>query len=188
MINLLITFYISGQLQPQSPSVEVVPDSNMSLSAKILKKTMNYHLRCRHGNTCCRFMCAYYAYVTICHTLGGTCFESHHFVNKVSGQHFSAENKQEAAEFYTQHLPVHSCGVIWKIISKSNFPVSFNLIIAEMNPIGNYRTLRGLRTVNPEGLPSTRIHQEIKSIPFLLMPWLLVSQGGQQPQCWFFRK
>ena len=32
----------------------------------------------------------------------------------------------------------------------------FNLISAEMNLVGNYRTLRGLRTVNPEGLRSTR--------------------------------
>ena len=53
-------------------------------------------------------MCAYHTYVTICHTPGGMCFESHHFVNTISGQHFSVENKQEAAEFYSQHLPVHS--------------------------------------------------------------------------------
>ena len=44
MDNLGITFHISGQWQPQSPSVEVVPDNNVSLSAKILKKTMNYQL------------------------------------------------------------------------------------------------------------------------------------------------
>ena len=43
----------------------------------------------------------------------------------------------------------------WKIKSKSTFPVSFSLVSAEMNLVGNYRTLRGLRTVNPEGLPST---------------------------------
>ena len=156
MHNLRITFYISGQLQPQSPSVEVVPDNNVSLSVKTLKKTMNCHLRWRHVNTCCRVMCAYYAYVTIYCTLGGTCFESRHFVNKVSGQHFSAENKQEAAECYSQHLQVHYRGVIWKIKSKSNFLASFSLISAEMNLVGNYRTLRGLRTVNLEGLLSTR--------------------------------
>ena len=100
-------------------------------------------------------MCAYYAYVTIRRALGVACFGTRHFVNTVSGQHFSAENKQEAAEFDSQYLPMHFRGVIWKIKSKSNFPVSFSLINAEMNLVGNYRTLRGLRTVNPEGLPST---------------------------------
>ena len=99
MHNLEITFHISGQLQPQSPSVEVVTDNNVSLSAEILKKTMNYHLRWRHVNTCCRVMCAYYAYVTIRRTLGVMCFRSHHFVNKVSGQHFSAENKKKQHNF-----------------------------------------------------------------------------------------
>ena len=155
MLNFGITFHISGQLQPQSPSVEVVPNNNVLLSAKILNKTMNYRLRWRHINTCCRVMCTY-AYVTIRRTLDSTCFRSRHFVNKVSGQHFSAENKQEAADFYHQHLPLHSLGVIWKTKSKSNFPVSFSLISAEMNLVDNYRTLRGLRTVNPKGgLPST---------------------------------
>ena len=155
MLNFGITFHISGQLQPQSPSVEVVPDNNVLLSGKVLNKTMNYRLRWCHINTCCRVMCAYYAYVTIRRTLGSTCFRSRHFVNKVSGQHFSAENKQEAAQFYHQHLPVHSRGVIWKTKSKPNFLVSFSLISADMNLVGNYRTLRGLRTINPEGLPST---------------------------------
>ena len=116
---------------------------------------MDYHMHWRHVVTCCRVMCAYYAYVTIRRALGVACFGSRHFVNTVSGQHFSAENKQEAAEFDSQHLPMHFRGVIWKIKSKSNFPVSFSLINAEMNLVGNYRTLRGLRTVNPEGLPST---------------------------------
>ena len=116
---------------------------------------MDYHMRWRHVVTCCRVMCAYYAYVTIRRALGVACFGSRHFVNTVSGQHFSAENKQAAAEFDSQHLPMHFRGVIWKIKSKSNFPVSFSLINAEMNLVGNYRTLRGLRTVNPEGLPST---------------------------------
>ena len=37
-----------------------------------------------------------------------------------------------------------------------NFPVSFSLVSAETN-LGNYRTLRGLQTANPEGLPSTTI-------------------------------
>ena len=153
---------------------------------------MYYHMRWRHINTCCSFMCAYHAYVTIRRTLGVTCFGSRHFVNKVSdpqGQgntfwqktnpadtrhknniimmstwrrfdvmmalllrRMSVGNKIEVVEFYFQHLPVHSRGVIWKIKSKSNFPVSFNLISAEMNLVGNYRTLGGLRTVNPEGL------------------------------------
>ena len=94
MPNFGITFHITGQLQPKSPSVEVVPDNNVSLLAKILKKTMSYHLRWCHISTCRRVMCAYNAYVTIHRTLGVTCFESHHFVNKVSGQHFSAENWQ----------------------------------------------------------------------------------------------
>ena len=116
---------------------------------------MHYHLRWRHVNTCCRVMCAYYVCVTIRCTLGGTCFGSHHFVNKVSGLHISAENKQEAAEFYSQDLSVHSRGVIWKIKSKSNFPVSLSLISAEINLVGNYRTLIGLQTVNLEGLLST---------------------------------
>ena len=103
MHHLGITFHISGQLQPQLPSVEVA-DKNVSLSAKILKRTMNYRLRWLHVNTCCRVMCAYHTYVTIRRTLGVTCFGSRHFVNKVSRQHFSAENKQEAAECYSQHL------------------------------------------------------------------------------------
>ena len=34
-------------------------------------------------------------------TLGGMCFVSRHFVNNVSVQQFPAENKQEAAEFYS---------------------------------------------------------------------------------------
>ena len=116
---------------------------------------MDYHMRWHHVVTCCRVMCAYYAYLTIRRALGVACFGSRHFVNTVSGQHFSAENKQEAAEFDSQHLPMHFRGLIWKIKSKSNFPVSFSLISAEMNLVGNYQTLRGLRTVNPEGLPST---------------------------------
>ena len=109
-------------------------------------------------------MCAYYAYVTIRRALGVACFGSRHFVNTVSGQHFSAENKQEAAEFDSQHLPMHFRGVIWKIKSKSNFPVSFSLINAEMNLVGNYRTLRGLRTVNPEGLPSTTFSRDTGAV------------------------
>ena len=55
---------------------------------------------------------------------------------------------------------MHFRGVIWKIKPKSNFPVSFNLISAEMNLVANYRTLRGLRTVNPEGLPSTKFSRD----------------------------
>ena len=64
---------------------------------------------------------------------------------------------------------MHFRGVIWKIKSKSNFPVSFNLISTEMNLVGNYRTLRGLRTVNPEGLPSTNVS---------LVLWLDVASLG----------
>ena len=56
---------------------------------------------------------------------------------------------------------MHSCDVIWKIKPKSTFPVSFSLVSAEMNLVGNYRTLRGLRTVNPEGLPSTTFGRAI---------------------------
>ena len=159
MRNLGITFHISGKWQPQSPSVEVVPDSNVSLSANTLKKTMNYRLRWRQVNTCCRVMCAY-CDLCLRHNRPYArwhVFWSCHFVNKVSGQHFSAENKQEAAEFYFQHLQVHSRGVVWKIKSESNFPVSFSLISAKINLVGNYWTLRVLRTVNPEGLPSTNI-------------------------------
>ena len=116
---------------------------------------MDCPLHWRHTSTCCRVICAYCAYVTIPHTLGDTCCATHHFVNKVIVRHFSAENKQELAEFYSQHLPMHSCDVIWKIKSKSTFPVSFSMVGAEMNLAGNYQTLRGLRTINPEGLPST---------------------------------
>ena len=140
-----------------------MPDKNVSLLAKIINKTMDYHIRWRHVKTCCRLMCAYHAYVTIRRKLGVTCFGSRHFVNKVSEQHFSAENKQEVTAFYSKHLPLHFRGVIWKLKSKSNFPVSFNLISAEMNLVGNYRTLRGLRTVNPEGLPSTRPAQDLEN-------------------------
>ena len=116
-------------------------------------------------------------------TEGGTCLGSRHFVNKVSGQHFLAENKQEAAEFYSQHLPVHSRGVIWKIKSKSNFPVSFSLIGAEMNLVGNYRTLRGLRTVNPEGLPS--VHEKLKIIGHIgHFRWLGPNISWEISQIW----
>ena len=156
-----------------------MPDNNVPLSAKIANKTMDYHMRWRHVVTCCRAMCAYYAYVTIRRVLGVACFGSHHFVNTVSGQHFSAENKQEAAEFDSQHLPMHFRGVIWKIKSKSNFLASFNLISAEMNLVGNYRMLRGLRTINPEGLRSINVHcASVKCGPrsvhydhFLLVAW-----------------
>ena len=171
MHNVGITFHISGQLQPQLPSVEDVPDNNVSLSAKILKKTMNYRLCWHYVNMCCRVMCAHYAHITIRRMLGGTCFVSHHFVNNVSGQQFRTENKQEAAEFYSQHLTMHSRVVIWKIKPKSNFPVSFSLINAEMNLVGNYRTLRGLQTVNPEGLPSTRRLFQSETILWVKMFW-----------------
>ena len=92
-----------------------------------------------------RVMCTYYAYVTIRRTLGGTCFEFHLFLNKVLGQRFSTENKQEAAELYSQHLPMHSPGIIWKIKSKSNFPVSFSLISTEVNLVGTHEKINGHR-------------------------------------------
>ena len=157
MINLLITYHIPSQWQPQLSSVEVVPDNNVSFLANILNQTMDCPLRWRHVSTCCRVSSAYCAYVTIRVTLGDTCFASRHFVNKVSVPHLSAENKQESAEFYSQHLLMHSRDVIWKIKSKFTFPVSFSLVNADMNLVGNYRTLRCLRTVNPEGLPSTKV-------------------------------
>ena len=121
---------------------------------------MDCSLHWRHISTCYRVICAYRAYVTIRRTLGDTRCTPRHFVNKVSVRQFSAENKQESAEFYSQHLPMHSRDVIWKIKSKSTFPVSFSLVSAEMNLVGNYRTLRGLRTVNPEGLPSTKLPRD----------------------------
>ena len=41
--------------------------------------------------------------------LGDTCFESSIlFTNKVSVHSFSEEYKQEAVEFYSQYLPMHS--------------------------------------------------------------------------------
>ena len=121
---------------------------------------MDCPLHWRHVSTCHRVICAYCAYVTIRRTLGDTRCTPRHFVNKVSVRQFSAENKQESAEFYSQHLPMHSRDVIWKFKPKSTFPVSFSLVSAEINLVGNYRTLRGLRTVNPEGLPSTTIQYE----------------------------
>ena len=147
---------------------------------------MDYHMRWRHIITCSCVMCAYYAYVTKRRALGVTCFGSCHFVNTVSGQHFSPENKQEAAELYSPPLPMHFRGVIWKIESKSNFPVSFSLISAEMNLVGNYRTLRGLRTVNPEGLPSTRLRQESTHLAAVHCTistwWLSYTVCGDQTQ------
>ena len=119
---------------------------------------MDCPLHWRHVSTCYRVICAYCAYVTIRRTLGDTRCTPRHFVNKVSVRQFSAENKQESAEFYSQHLPMHSRDVIWMIKPKSTFPLSFSLVSAEMNLVGNYRTLRGLRTVKPEGLPSTNLH------------------------------
>ena len=101
------------------------------LSSGLLGTTSRWSMWSEDAGMCCRVICAYYAYVTIHRTLGGTCFESRNFVNKVSVQHFSAENKQEAAECYYQILPVHSRGVIWKIKSKFSF-----LIHAEMNLVG----------------------------------------------------
>ena len=62
-------------------------------------KTMDYHMRWHHVNTCCRLVCAYHAYVTIRGRLGVTCFGSRHFVNKVSGLHFSAEKQGKSEGF-----------------------------------------------------------------------------------------
>ena len=61
---------------------------------------------------------------------------------------------------------MHFRDVIWKIKSKSNFPVSFSLINAEMNLVGNYRTLGGLRTFNLEGLSSTMVHIDNNYVSF----------------------
>ena len=119
------------------------------------------HMRWRHVVTCCRVMCAYYAYVTIRRALGVACFGSRHFVNTVSGQHFSAENKQEAAEFDSQYFPMHFRGVIWKIKSKSNFPVSFSLINAEMNLVGNYNWRQPLRVDGPKASQRSIITHKI---------------------------
>ena len=70
---------------------------------------------------------------------------------------FSRKQTRSSRMLFSIFAGALYCGVIWKIKSKSNFPVSFNLISAEMNLIGNYRKLRGLRTVNPEWLSSTII-------------------------------
>ena len=160
--NHVSTFHIPGQCQPQSPSVEVVPDNNLSLSANILNPTMDRLLHWCHVNMCCLVMCAYCAYITICCTLGNICFGSRHFVNKVSAQHFSTENKEEAArilssrfadELVTSYERSNQSLTLGIYLPK--FRVNFSLADAEMNLAGNYRTLRGLRTVNPVGLPST---------------------------------
>ena len=45
----------------------------------------------------CAALCAYHVFVTICCTLGGTCFVSRHFVNKVSagrGRHWNFDPQQ----------------------------------------------------------------------------------------------
>ena len=174
----------------------------MSFSANILTK--QWIVLC----TCYRVICAYCAYVTIRRTLGDKRCTPRHFVNKVSVRQFSAENKQESAEFYSQHLPMHSRDVIWKIKPKSTLPVSFSLVSAEMNLVGNYRTLRGLRTVNPEGLPSTTsdcvcarssgclflfsnlpyvyIGSYITPVPRNNLPSLL-SKHAMEPDCAIFR-
>ena len=47
------------------------------------------------------------------------------------------------------------CSVTWKTKWESTFLLSFILIDAKMNLVGNYWTLRGLQTVNPAGLLST---------------------------------
>ena len=55
MINLWITFQITGQWQPQLPIVEVVPDNNnVSFSANILSQTMEYFalMPLQHANCC----------------------------------------------------------------------------------------------------------------------------------------
>ena len=115
--------------------MEVVPDNDVSFLANILNQTMVHPLHWHHVNTCCHVICPYHAYVTIRRTLASICKQG------VSTT-FGAENKQEAAEFYSQHLPMHSCDVIWEIKSKSTFPMSFSLTIAEMNLVGDYRMLR----------------------------------------------
>ena len=97
MPNFGITFRSTGQLQPQSPSVEVVPDNNVSFAAKILKKTMGYRLRWHHISTCCRVVCTYYAYVTIRRMLGGTCLNPTILKTRSQGNTFQqkANKKQQ---------------------------------------------------------------------------------------------
>ena len=51
MINLLITFHMLGEWQTQLPSVEVVPDNNVSFSANTLNQTMDHPLHWRHVST-----------------------------------------------------------------------------------------------------------------------------------------
>ena len=104
----------------------------------------------RHANTCCHIVpTSQYAVRWVTRVFN----QSTDFVSRVSGQSLSSESKQAAAEFYSHYLSRHSRGVIWMIKSKSTIPVSFSLDNAEMNlvTLGNYRTLRGLRTVNPMG-------------------------------------
>ena len=50
------------------------------------------------------------AYVTIRRTLDGTCFRSHHFVNSVSGQHFSAGEKQKQQNLFS----TFAGAVLWR--------------------------------------------------------------------------
>ena len=82
---------------------------------------MDCPLHWRHVSTCYRVICAYCANVTMRRTLGDTRCTPRHLVNKVSVRQFSAENKQESAEFYSQHLPMHSHDVIYER-SNQNLP------------------------------------------------------------------
>ena len=122
---------------------------------------MEYPLPWRHVSTCYRVICAYCAYVTIGRTLGDTRCTPRHFVNKVSVRQFSAENKQESAEFYSQHLPIHSRDVIYER-SNQNLPSRWVLawsvqkwilwVIIERWEAFGPSTLRGCRQLGGGGL------------------------------------
>ena len=156
LINLLTKCHIPGQWQPQSPSVEVVPDNNMSLSPNILTQTMDLPLRWRQVNTCCRVVCVYCAYVTIRLALGDTCFASRHFVNIVSVQHFSAKTNKKQQNFI---FNICRCTLVTPYgRSNQNLPSRWVKcrVNADGNLIGNYITLRNHWAVKLVGLPSTR--------------------------------
>ena len=144
MINLLITFYNLIFRSVTTP-VAICEPNNWSSFALMSRQ---YVLLCYVRIVCLHHYTLYTRW---------QCFGFRHFVNKVSAQDVSADDKQEAAEFYFQHLPMHSHDVVWKIKSKSTFAVIFGLANVEMNLVGNYWRMKGLRTINPVGLPSTNV-------------------------------
>ena len=94
--------------------------------------------------------------------MDGTCFEPCHFVNKVSEQHFSAENKQEAAEFYSKHLPMHSMKDQIKIQTSQwvlawSVQKRISLVIIERWEAFRPSTLRGCRQLR------LHVHRMIRS-------------------------